>query len=79
YISGGGTKSCLDCHMQKGDHLIAPNFNDDKGTSELLAKSIILEVDTLGYEWLRKAATYVPKIVVSTKITNKAGHRVPDG
>ena len=79
YVSGGGTKSCQDCHMQKGDHLIAPNFNDDKQTSELLAKALVLDVETLGYEWLRKAATYVPKIVVNTKITSSAGHRIPDG
>ena len=83
YRSGGGTKSCQDCHMQKvggkADHLIAPNFNDDKQTSELLAKALALDVETLGYEWLRKAATYVPKIVVSTKITSSAGHRIPDG
>ena len=79
YVSSGGTKTCQECHMQKGDHLIAPNFNDDKQTSELLAKAINLEVETLGYEWLRKAATYVPKIVVNTKITTTAGHRIPDG
>jgi len=79
YVSGGGTQSCQDCHMKKGDHLIAPNFNDDKQTSELLAKALTLDVETLGYEWLRKAATYVPKIVVSTKITSSAGHRIPDG
>ena len=65
--------------MQKGDHLIAPNFNDDKQTSELLAKALTLDVETLGYEWLRKAATYTPKVVVNTKITSKAGHRIPDG
>ncbi|KAF0143555.1 MAG: cytochrome c family protein [Nitrospirae bacterium] len=79
YVSGGGTQTCQDCHMQKGDHLIAPNWNDDKGTSELLAKAISLDVQTLGYEWLRKAKTYVPKVVVSTKITTTAGHRIPDG
>jgi hypothetical protein len=79
YVSGGGTQSCQNCHMKKGDHLIAPNFNDDKQTSELLAKALTLDVETLGYEWLRKAATYVPKIVVSTKITSSAGHRIPDG
>jgi len=79
YVSGGGTQTCQDCHMQKGDHLIAPNWNDDKGTSELLAKAISLDVQTLGYEWLKKAATYVPKIVVNTKITTTAGHRIPDG
>jgi hypothetical protein len=79
YIPAGGTKTCQNCHMEKGDHLIGPNFNDDKGTSELLAKAINLDVQTIGYEWLRKAATYVPKIVVETKITTTAGHRIPDG
>ena len=79
YVPAGGTQTCQDCHMKKGDHLIAPNFNDDKGTSEFLAKAIDLDVQTLGYEWLRKAATYTSKIVVNTKITSHAGHRIPDG
>jgi hypothetical protein len=83
YVSGGGTKTCQECHMKpvngKADHLIAPNFNDDKQTSELLATAINLEVDTLGYEWLRKANTWVPKVVVGTRITTTAGHRIPDG
>ncbi len=83
YVSSGGTRVCQECHMPKvngkADHLIAPNFNDDKGTSELLAKAINLDVQTIGYEWLRKAATYVPKIVVETRITTTAGHRIPDG
>ncbi len=79
YIPAGGTRTCQDCHMKKGDHLIAPNFNDDKATSELLAKAINLDVQTIGYEWLRKAATYVPKIVVETRISTTAGHRIPDG
>ena len=83
YVSSGGTHTCQECHMPKvdgkADHLIAPNFNDDKGTSELLAKAINLDVQTIGYEWLSKAATYVPKIVVETKITTTAGHRIPDG
>jgi nitrate/TMAO reductase-like tetraheme cytochrome c subunit len=79
YVSGGGTKSCQDCHMKKGDHLIAPNFNDDKQTSALLADALSLDVEALGYEWLRKANTYTPKIVVNTKITSSAGHRIPDG
>lgn len=79
YVSGGGTKTCQDCHMQKGDHLIAPNWNDQKATEELLAKAISLDVETLGYEWLKKAGALVPKIVVGTKITTTAGHRIPDG
>src|SRR5512143_285287 len=79
YIPSGGTQTCQDCHMVKGDHLIAPNFNDDKQTSELLAKALTLDVQTLGYEWLRKAKDYYPKVVVNTKITSSAGHRIPDG
>lgn len=79
YVSGGGTQSCQECHMKKGDHLIAPNFNDEKQTSELLASALSLHVETLGYEWLRKANAYTPKVIVTTKITSNAGHRVPDG
>jgi hypothetical protein len=79
YIPSGGTQTCQNCHMAKGDHLIAPNFNDDAQTSELLAKAIDLDVQTLGYEWLRKAGDLNPKVVVNTKITTKAGHRIPDG
>jgi hypothetical protein len=65
--------------MKKGDHLIAPNFNDDKQTSELYASAIDIDVQAYAYEWLRKAATYVPKIVVNTRLASKAGHRIPDG
>jgi len=79
YIPSGGTQSCQDCHMARGDHLIAPNFNDDAQTSALFAKAIDLDVQTLGYEWLRKAGDYTSKIVVNTRITTHAGHRIPDG
>ena len=50
-----------------------------RGASELLAKAISLDVQTLGYEWLLKAGTHIPKVVVNTKITTTAGHRIPDG
>ena len=61
------------------DHLIAPNFDDKEGTQKLLASAINLNVQTLGYQWLRKAGTLIPKVVVNTKITTTAGHRIPDG
>ncbi len=84
YLPAGGQKSCQECHMAKtkdgfADHLIAPNFDDKEATAALLAKSVHLTVDTLGYQWLRKANTYTPKIVVNTRITHDAGHRIPDG
>ncbi|HXX57951.1 MAG TPA: multiheme c-type cytochrome ExtKL [Thermodesulfovibrionales bacterium] len=83
YLSHGGFMTCQECHMKKvdgkADHLLAPDFNDKKETGELLSKSIQLDVQTLGYQFLRKAGTLIPMVVVNTKITQDAGHRIPDG
>jgi mono/diheme cytochrome c family protein len=83
YLSKGGFKSCQECHMPKAagksDHTFMPNWDDKEATAKMLAQNIHLDVQTLGYQWLRKAGTLVPMIVVNTKIDNKAGHRVPDG
>ena len=69
--------------MQKkdgvSDHLIAPNFDDKETTQKILAKTINLDVQTLGYQWLRKAGTHIPKVVVNTKLYHTAGHSIPDG
>jgi hypothetical protein len=61
------------------DHLIAPNFDDLEGTKQILQKAIWFDVQTVGYEWLRKAKDLRPMIVVNTKISHAAGHRIPDG
>jgi hypothetical protein len=83
YLAQGGTQTCQQCHMKevkgKADHLIAPNFNDVRHTSELLGKAITLDVQTLGYQWLRKSKDLRPTVVVNTKITADTGHRIPDG
>lgn len=83
YLPGGGFQSCQECHMKKingkADHLIGPNFNDKKETGDFLSKNIHLDVQTLGYQWLRKAGSLTPMVVVNTKITHDAGHRIPDG
>lgn len=83
YLSKGGQKQCQECHMQEvggfADHLIAPNWDDLEGTKKLLQKSIELEVDTVGYDWLLKAKDYKPLVVVNTRIRHDAGHRIPDG
>lgn len=76
YIPRGGTKSCQECHS---DHRYAPDFNDHELTGKLLKDSIYLDVETLGYEWLRKAKDLRPMVVVNTKIWQKAGHEIPDG
>ena len=83
YLAQGGTQSCQDCHMTEvdgvADHLIAPNFDDLEGTKQILQKAIWFDVQTVGYEWLRKAKDLRPMIVVNTKISHAAGHRIPDG
>ena len=83
YISKGGTQQCQECHMQKvdgfADHLIAPNWNDLDGTKKILQKTIAMNVQTLGYDWLLKSKDLKPMVVVNTKITQNAGHRIPDG
>ncbi len=83
YISNGGTKSCQDCHMRTGgkqsDHLIPPNWDDHAQTKKLLQDAISFKVETLGYEWLRKAKDLRPMVVVNTRINSSAGHRIPDG
>jgi nitrate/TMAO reductase-like tetraheme cytochrome c subunit len=78
YIPSGGTQTCQECHMKNGDHLIAPDWNDP-ATAGLLSRAISLDVQTLGYEWLRAKGDLRPMIVVNTTITHTAGHRIPDG
>ena len=63
----------------KADHLFAPNWNDKESSSALLSKAISLDVQTLGYQRLRKAGELTPLVVVNTKIRHSAGHRIPDG
>jgi mono/diheme cytochrome c family protein len=83
YLSKGGFQTCQECHMKKvggiADHLFPPNWNDKASTSKMLSESISLDVQTLGYQSLRKAGALTPMIVVNTKISNTAGHRIPDG
>jgi hypothetical protein len=79
YIPQGGHKTCQECHMVKGDHSFPPDFNRKKETSARLAKSIRLDVETLGYQFLTPQKKYVPVAAVHTRIMNEAGHRIPDG
>ena len=83
YLTKGGQKSCQDCHMPEvdgfSDHLIAPNWNDLDGAKKILQNTIAMDVQTVGYDWLLKSKDWKPRVVVNTKITQNAGHRIPDG
>ncbi len=79
YIPSGGTQTCQDCHMKSGDHHIPPDFNQREELSARLQESLPMEVQTLAYTFHPDEKTYFPMVVVKTKITSKAGHRIPDG
>lgn len=73
YIPSGGSKTCQDCHM-RNDHSMV-SYRDSK-----LAKSAVrVEVDTRGYYFLPRVGYSMPKAILTVKMTNNAGHRIPDG
>ena len=79
YIPSGGTQTCQECHMKDGNHDMPPNFNERTELSERLRQSLPMEVQTLAYIFEPKEGDSRPMAVVKTKITSKAGHRIPDG
>ncbi|MFC1834719.1 multiheme c-type cytochrome (seleno)protein ExtKL [Thermodesulfobacteriota bacterium] len=79
YIPAGGTKTCQECHMKNGDHHMPPDFNQRDDLSARLRKSLPMQVETLAYTFHPDGKKFFPKVVVTTKITSKAGHRIPDG
>ena len=79
YIPSGGTETCQECHMRDGDHYMPPNFNNRAELSERLREALPMQVRTLAYTFQPKEGDVRPMVVVNTKITSKAGHRIPDG
>lgn len=79
YIPSGGTQTCQDCHMKGGDHYMPPDFNKRDELSARLREALPMEVQTLAYTYHPKEDSFLPMVVVKTKITSKAGHRIPDG
>ena len=59
------------------------HYHDPAGREEVMLLAGEAEVKRgrlfQGYEWLEKAKTYVPKVIVNTKVASTAGHRIPDG
>jgi nitrate/TMAO reductase-like tetraheme cytochrome c subunit len=80
YVPSGGTRTCQDCHMPRGDHSWPPNFTRPASVSARLRKSVGLEVRVLAYrsQVLTPGRPY-PQVVIEAKITSRAGHRLPDG
>jgi hypothetical protein len=79
YIPAGGTKTCQECHMKDADHYMPPDFNRREDLSARLRESLPMEVLTLPYTFHPTEGKTFPMVVLKTKITSKAGHRIPDG
>lgn len=79
YIPTGGSQTCQDCHMPDKNHYMPPNFNNREETSALYKAALPMDVRVMGYTFQPKEEDKRPMVVVQTKITNKAGHRIPDG
>jgi Zn-finger protein len=73
YVPSGGSKTCQECHMDKG-HLM-PAYRDP----DQAKKAVNVEIDARGYYFLPKAGDSIPTAKLTVKITNNAGHRIPDG
>lgn len=76
YIPSGGTETCQDCHMKKDGkgHLMPAH-----GDKDMMKRGIQVDSEIMAYKFLLKAGDHWPKAVVTVKMTNKAGHRIPDG
>jgi nitrate/TMAO reductase-like tetraheme cytochrome c subunit len=80
YVAQGGSRTCQNCHMDKG-HLFPGGRNLD-----MVKKGLGLDVQITPYQHLpgqlkgvKDEKMWVPSAVVTVFIENKAGHRIPDG
>jgi hypothetical protein len=76
YVPAGGSETCQDCHMTKDKkgHTMGAYSDPD-----VAKRAVDVSVDARGYKFLMKAGDSIPTAVVTVKITNNAGHRIPDG
>jgi hypothetical protein len=78
--AGGGSKSCQECHMREVDGHAMLSFRDrDYRDPEMVKRALDVEVEAKkGFKSIElPGLSPAAKLVV--KITNNAGHRIPDG
>lgn len=74
YISMGGRKTCQECHMYAKDrgHRF-PGGHD----LDIVKDGIGFQAEIKGFRY--GVGKWIPAVNVEAFLTNKAGHRVPDG
>jgi len=80
YLPAGGTKTCQECHMDKG-HLF-PGGHD----LDMVKKGLGFRLEIAQYNHLpgqvkgvKSPEEWVPSAIITAFVENKAGHRIPDG
>lgn len=80
YVANGGSKTCQDCHLEKG-HLFPGGHDIDT-----VRQGLGLQVEINPYQHLpgkiagvQNDKSWVPSAVVTVFIDNRSGHRIPDG
>jgi len=75
YRPEGGTETCQACHMEKS----GLGHDMQSYRSEVMAEAAVdFEVEAYGAKWL-DGRLVSPKAIVNVKMTNRAGHAIPDG
>jgi len=78
YLDGfrgqGGSDTCQDCHMRRGKrgHTFPGAYD-----AAMVKEGIGIEVQASAVKMT--PGTWVPAAVVAVELTNRAGHRIPDG
>ena len=74
YRGNGGTETCQDCHMKKNNrgHTFPGAYQE-----EIVREGIGLDVQAAAVRLT--PGKWIPTAVITIGLTNKAGHRIPDG
>ncbi|MBF0321132.1 MAG: hypothetical protein HQL01_15160 [Nitrospirae bacterium] len=77
YVTAGGQTTCQDCHMRKNNrgHTFPGAYVPD-----MLKEAMLLEVNARAFKSQSFGEKkWIPAADITVDITNKAGHRIPDG
>ncbi len=78
YLPAGGNQTCQDCHMEKGSHRWPGFITQGETVMKQPNRAFDVEVIATPYQFLERVGNLIPKTNLTVKITNKAGHRIPD-
>jgi hypothetical protein len=79
YIPAGGNQTCQDCHMEKGSHRWPGFITQGDTVTQQPNRAFDVNVTTTAYQFLERTGNLIPKVLMTVEMTNKAGHRIPDG